>query len=60
MSEKLRDPPLDKPYIFKAPDRYICSMFLGVKRRPIHGYGATMREAYFDWCIAVYGAREAK
>lgn len=44
----------DKPRIYKVlSDLYACSMF--IKGRPIHGYGATMRLAYLDWCVAVYG-----
>jgi hypothetical protein len=44
-----------KPVIYKVPgqDSYACSMF--IKGRPVHGYGATMRDAYFNWCIQVFG-----
>lgn len=45
-----------KPLIYKAPgqERYVCSMFITGKR--VHGFGATMRAAYQDWCLQVYGA----
>lgn len=45
-----------KPLIYKAPgrDAWVCSMFITGKR--VHGFGATMRDAYLDWCIQVYGA----
>lgn len=47
--------PMAKPIVYKVPgeDRFMCSMF--IKGRPVHGSGATMREAYFDWCIQVFG-----
>jgi hypothetical protein len=49
-----------KPLVYKVPgeNRFVCSMF--IKGRPMHGYGATMREAYFDWCVQVYGTPRPK
>lgn len=51
---------MNKPIIYKVPGQpqYACSMV--IKEKPVHGFGATMREAYFDWCIKVFGAPHPK
>ncbi len=56
---------MKKPRIYKLPGReqYACSIALprvGQDPLAIHGYGATMREAYMDFCIQIYGERFPK
>lgn len=45
-----------KPHIYKVPGEgaWACSMLMDEK--PTHGYGVSMRLAYLDWCLTVYGA----
>lgn len=51
---------MTKPHIYKAPGQplFICSF--AAEHTTFHGFGATMREAYMDWCVNVYGARFPK
>lgn len=57
---------MKKPHIYKQPGEqlYLCSIALphGVGQDPlvIHGFGATMREAYMDFCVKIYGERFPK
>lgn len=46
---------MDKPRIYYGGDGvWCCSMFIA--GRPRHGYGSSIRMAYLNWCVEVYGA----
>lgn len=49
---------MDKPHIYWGSGTWACSMFIA--GRPMHGYGSSIRLAYLDWCVNVYGATHSE